>query len=620
MTRKEQNKILNDKIEANNAQYNLDRMNAEISAYSCGDLPKYEYLTKKDLNYKPNAFEQADFEYSPLGKVFIDALDKSYKNEGLLKRLKNIEDRSNNQLLAIKNIPGPAIKGENNSDVNDEYKTIQDFKQELIDKNILRLDGVKKLDNIIDKWKQTKDKEIVYKNVDTKVNTKKFNIYRIFENYLNKKIDYDGIDMIEKSIKNGIKIYQKRHRTDKNKSIINNSYKVIKGIELFKSMIDNDEFKIPVEYYAKPNNDINLDWMNDKDGYEETAEEAGADYMKGKNDNESELIKTFINKINNGSINNKYKAGNEFRKLKQKVTNDVLRQDLFKDLERYMFGEGIESIEPEEKYEESITERVKPRRQNTQRTFAPSSPPKKYYSAETADHLKNMEEQEKDRKKFSDDNDSNGWFSGSGLKILTNKQMLNRFPILLAQMQAGSNSKSLKNEIRQILYSLYRSKVLTKTVYNNLIKSIIKKHETIGENAPILIYANTINNRIVFKIKSGYKLELLSKETMKLLGSTKDIIDADKNSENVPRLENVEVVLLHCNLVNNSYLQHSRVLFTFVSTKQYNQLISISPHSLVFLKTMNTDFSEIEIWFTDQNNNSLEIEDNVNISLIINTS
>ena len=68
---------------------------------------------------------------------------------------------------------------------------------------------------------------------------------------------------------------------------------------------------------------------------------------------------------------------------------------------------------------------------------------------------------------------------------------------------------------------------------------IIKKHETIGENAPILIYANTINYRIVFKIKTGYKLELLSEETMKLLGSKSSIIDADKNSENVPRLENV---------------------------------------------------------------------------------
>ena len=125
---------------------------------------------------------------------------------------------------------------------------------------------------------------------------------------------------------------------------------------------------------------------------------------------------------------------------------------------------------------------------------------------------------------------------------------------------------------------------------------------------------------MVFKIKSGCKLELLSKETMKLLGSTEDISDADKNNENVPKLENVEAVLVQCNLVNNAYQQHLRVLFTFVPNKQYGQLISISPHSLLFLKTMNTDFSEIEVWFTDQNNNALEIEDNVNIYLIINTT
>ena len=209
----EQVKILDDQIKANNSQYDLDRMNAEISAYSSGDLPKYEYLTKKDLKDKPDAFEQAKFEYSPLGKVFTDGLDKSDRNEGLLKRLKNIEDRNNNQLLTIKNIPRPAIKGENNSgfrsddDVNDEYKTIQDFKQGLIDKNILRKGGVKKFDQIVDKWKQTKDKKIVYKNVDTKVDTKKFNIYKIFKNYLNKSIDYVRINMIEKSIEDGIKIY-----------------------------------------------------------------------------------------------------------------------------------------------------------------------------------------------------------------------------------------------------------------------------------------------------------------------------------------------------------------------------------------------------------------------------
>ena len=444
-------------------------------------------MTKKDIGYKPEAFEQAMFEYSPLGKVFTDGLDKSDRNEGLLKRLKNIEDRNNNQLLAIKNISRPAIKGENNGnfrsddDVNDEYKTIQNYKQGLIDKNMLGKGGVKKFDKIVDKWKQTKDKKVVYKNVDTKVDTKKFNIYNIFENYLNKSIDYDRINMIEKTIEDGIKIYQKRPHTDKNKRIINNSNKIINAIELFKSMIDNNEFVIPGEYNAKPNNNIDLDWMIDKDGYEEIAAEADAYYMKRKNDNELKLIKDFVTKINNGTINNKNKAGNEFRKLKQKVTNNILRQDLIKYLEKYLFGEDIES---EEKYEESIGERVKTRRQNketdrdTQKNFAPPSPPKEDYSAETNEYLKYLEEQESVQ--FSDDYDSSGSglnkkgkgsvasrAKGEGLKILTNKQMLNRLPILLAQIQAGNNSKSLKNELRQIIYSLYRSKVLTKTVYNN---------------------------------------------------------------------------------------------------------------------------------------------------------
>ena len=212
-------------------------------------------------------------------------------------------------------------------------------------------------------------------------------------------------------------------------------------------MIDNDEFKIPGKYYARPNDNVDLDWMNDKIGYEETAEEADTDYMKGNNDNELRLIKDFITKINNNTINNKNKAGNEFRKLKQKVTNDRLRQDLIKDLEKYIFGEDLESIEPEEKYGESTEERVKTRKQN-----APSRSSKKDYSAEAADYLKYMEEQEKGQKGFSDDYDSNGSGNvGTSLKILTNKQMLNRLPILLAQIQAGNISSKLKNETRQIL-------------------------------------------------------------------------------------------------------------------------------------------------------------------------
>ena len=92
----------------------------------------------------------------------------------------------------------------------------------------------------------------------------------------------------------------------------------------------------------------------------------------------------------------------------------------------------------------------------------------------------------------------------------------------------------------------------------------IKKHETLTENSPVQIYPNKIKNRIIFKIKTGYKLELLTPETMKLLGSTKKDVDSDKNSENVPKLESAEVILVHCNLVKNDCQHSSKVLFSFV--------------------------------------------------------
>ena len=145
---------------------------------------------------------------------------------------------------------------------------------------------------------------------------------------------------------------------------------------------------------------------------------------------------------------------------------------------------------------------------------------------------------------------------------------------------------------------------------------IIKKHETIADSPPVQIYVNKIKNRIIFKIKTRYKLELLTKETMQLLGSSKKDIDQNKNGEIVPRLVTIEVVLVHCNLVNNSYQQASKVLFTFVPNKQFGQLITITFHSLTMLKTTNAEFSFIEIWFTDQNNRPLEIEDNVSITPI----
>ena len=145
---------------------------------------------------------------------------------------------------------------------------------------------------------------------------------------------------------------------------------------------------------------------------------------------------------------------------------------------------------------------------------------------------------------------------------------------------------------------------------------IIKKHETLTDNPSIQIYPNKIKNRIVFKIKTGYKLELLTPETMKLLGSTKKVVDKDKNSENVPKLESVEVVLVHCNLVKNDYQHTSKILFSFVPSKQSGQLINISPHSLTMTNKVNTEFSLVEVWLTDQASKALEIEVNANLMLI----
>ena len=137
---------------------------------------------------------------------------------------------------------------------------------------------------------------------------------------------------------------------------------------------------------------------------------------------------------------------------------------------------------------------------------------------------------------------------------------------------------------------------------------IIKKHETLTENPPIQIYPNKIKNRIVFKIKTGYKLELLTPETMKLLGSTKKVVDKNKNRENIPKLGSVEVVLVHCNLVKIDFQHTSKVLFNFVPNKEFGKLLNISPDVFTMMNTINTEFSSIEVWFTDQSNKSLELK------------
>ena len=198
MTRKKQVKILNDKIIANKRQYDLDRINAEISGYSSGNLPKYEYLTKNDLGYKPDALEKVKFEYSPIGKVFTDGLAKEDKSKkvGLFKRLKNIEDNlvevddNDNKVgifRIIKDIKDKGIKIDNDDEA---IREIRQRIKELIDNRV-------KVNN----FNEMKEEIIQY-------------IKNVKEQGINVKVDEDQInDLINK-------ISDKKYKKDKKKIYI----------------------------------------------------------------------------------------------------------------------------------------------------------------------------------------------------------------------------------------------------------------------------------------------------------------------------------------------------------------------------------------------------------------
>ena len=233
MTRKEQIKILDDKIKPNNAQYDLDRMNAEISAYSSGDLPKYECLTKKDLGYKPDAVEKVKFEYSPIGKVFTDGLAKEDKSKkvGLFKRLKNIEDNlvevddNDNEVdifRIINDIKDRGIKIDNDGEA---VREIRERIKELIDDRIKinNFDEMKK--KIIDHEKNLKEQ-----GSDVKVDEDQINdlINKIFDKTYGK---YERKTYIESEIDKFLEKYG-----DKNIAICYDNNKKLNTEEITKSL------------------------------------------------------------------------------------------------------------------------------------------------------------------------------------------------------------------------------------------------------------------------------------------------------------------------------------------------------------------------------------------------
>ena len=156
-------------------------------------------------------------------------------------------------------------------------------------------------------------------------------------------------------------------------------------------------------------------------------------------------------------------------------------------------------------------------------------------------------------------------------------------------------------------------------IQNYFLDEVIKKHEAnvkSNEQSPILIYANRILNRVSFRSKTGYKLELLTNETMRLSGDG-PIIDTTKSGENVPRLEIVRNVLVFCNLVENVYLQDSKLLFSFVPNSRFGSLLSIAPQVLTYFDTVDSIFDYIEISFSDQNGRPLEMDDDITVSIVI---
>ena len=130
---------------------------------------------------------------------------------------------------------------------------------------------------------------------------------------------------------------------------------------------------------------------------------------------------------------------------------------------------------------------------------------------------------------------------------------------------------------------------------------ILKKHGENIDNPSIRIFGKKIENRITFKVKTGYYLELLTPETMKLLGNTENEISKSEKGENVTHLEITEIVLVHCNIVNNDYQQDFGVLYTFVPNKPFCSLLDISPTNFIPLKTYNSEFQYNEVCFGDQN-------------------
>ena len=289
MAKVDQIKILNNKIKPNNAQYDINRLNAEISAFSEGDLNKYEFLTRKDLRYKPNALDKAKFEFSPLGKGFNQELDKkaeNYKEEGVIKLLKDIRDR---MVRAIGGNNDNRNNGGNNGgddDGDDDGDHDGDDDED---------DGY---DYNNDNNDNNRDDRIDRDNEEADYLTKRFTISK------NRKRVQERINALRKEL--------------------NNNKNGDDGSD------ENDEIA--------EMDSIDLSWMNDLQLYRQIASEVFARYDRDKDSLELFTLQTFIDNVNNEHVKNQKDAREEFKAVKKNVKSQALKE-IVKDLEQAIFGD-----------------------------------------------------------------------------------------------------------------------------------------------------------------------------------------------------------------------------------------------------------------------------------------
>ena len=282
MTRKEQNKILDAKIESNVNQYKVDRMNTEISAFSNGDLNKYEFLKRIDLNYKPNALDKARFEFTPLGKTFSTGLDKTtqgYQEEGVAKILKYIRDGLRGGVRP----PGP---DDNNDDI---IKNLKDLETKL---------KYSKLSN--------EEKDKIYKML----NKFKDNMKKDIDNFNKKSNDY--LDILDNKISKLSNKLLKTEDTIKNNKGLTNAEK-----NEFQNKIN--ELQNKINELALQRNSINNEYCSAVDKIKNN---------KGLTNDEKNEFQNKINELQNkineltfqiNSVNNEHRRAVDKIKKKMKI-------------------------------------------------------------------------------------------------------------------------------------------------------------------------------------------------------------------------------------------------------------------------------------------------------------